>query len=1026
MKFKLTILFLILFLPSLFFAGEVPIEQAKAVAQKIYFEKRSRTSELASESIAVTDEFTVTGETGALIYIFNINSDGGFVIISAEAQTPPLLGYSLTGKYVEEEPPPAFTDMMDSFKKQIEVARQTNLQADEAINDAWEYYRSEQVSLKKSVPVVEPLITSLWDQDLYYNAMCPENPDGVDGRTRVGCVATAMAQVMRYHKYPPKGYGSHSYDFYFYGTISADFENSIYLWDEMDDWLTDYNEEVAEICFHCGVAVEMMYGPEGSAAYSEIVPYALKTYFNYAPTTRIEYKDYYSTTDWENLLKSELNEFRPMYMSGSGSGGHAFVCDGYDDSNLFHFNWGWGGLYNGYYRITQLTPGTHDYSYYQAAVVGIQSPMPPSADFSANTRTVITGGAVNFSDNSAGVPYEWYWEFEGASPTASDERNPISIVYQTPGTYSVSLTASNMMGSHTKTVTDFITVTNSALPVADFRASSEVPAVGQDMTLNDLSLNNPTTWLWQFEPTTVTFVNGTNEGSQHPVVKFDEPVSYSITLTVTNANGQASISKHNFFAAGGYPPPFTENFELGTFTEKWIIENPDGGITWDGYYKVSGNLPSRRAAWINCFAYELLGERDRLISPNINLYRANNPTLFFKHAYAAYNSSRSDSLIIYISADNGSTWERLLALGEDGSGSFATHTPTVDEFIPRYRDDWCGSGFGSQAIFIDLSPWSGSHDVRIMFESYNGHGNSLYIDDFAVIAQAGPAVIQPIPDVSYLEDFTPQTVIQDLNSVFFSSDTTRPLSFSARSDNENITPIIYERRLIISFYRDFNGSGNVFVTGTNPDWLSTTDTFRVTILPMNDPPSLNLPDSLVMQPDSTSILNIWNYVHDKDVPDSQLDFELTTSSPALSANFDANAGDVSLFSPDFFDEAFLYVHVSDDSGATDFDSLKIRMDALSKTVLAEPIFPDKYELLQNYPNPFNSVTHFRFALPNQGQVKLEIFNALGQKILTILDEVKQAGNHEIEFDAGDLPSGVYFVRMQSGQFSDARKFLLMK
>lgn len=1026
MKTKITILFLILFLPSIFFAGEVPSEQAKAIAQKIYFEKQSRTSEPAVESIVVTDELTIAGERGPLMYVFTVNTDDGFVIIAADDRVPPLLGYSLSGAYDEDVPPPAFDAMMESFKQQIQVVQEFNLPANELAQSDWEYYRSEKVDLKKNVPVVEPLITSLWDQDLYYNKLCPDDPAGVDGHARVGCVATAMAQIMRYHQYPPKGYGSHSYNYYYYGTISADFENATYLWDEMDDWLVDHNEEVAEICFHCGVAVEMMYGPEGSGAYSEDVPYALKTYFNYAPTTRLERKSYYTTADWQNLLKSELDEFRPMYVSGSGSGGHAFVCDGYDDSDLFHFNWGWGGLYNGYYYINALHPGTHDYSYYQAAIVGIQAPVPPSADFTANTTTVITGGAVNFTDLSSGVPYEWLWEIEGASPATSEEKNPMGIVYENPGTYSVSLTASNMLGSHTKTVTDFITVSGDAMPVADFQADDVVPAVGQEVMLEDLSLNSPSAWRWEFQPATVTFLNGTNEYSQHPVVKFNDPVVYSVKLTVTNAGGQDSISKQNFFAAGGYPVPFSEDFELGTFKEEWAIENPDGGVTWDGYYKVSGNLPSRRAAWINFHAYTAVGARDRLISPNINLAAVSDPMLFFKHAYAAYNSSRSDSLIVFISGDNGSTWERALALGEDGSGSFATRAPTVDEFIPRYRDDWCGSGFGSPPISIDLSPWQGNHDVRVMFESVNGHGNSLYVDDFAVIGKAGPAVVQSISDVTFLEDHTPQTAVEDLNSIFISADSAGALSFDARSDNDKISPTIYENRLLISFIRDFSGSGNIFVTATNADWLSVTDTFLVTILPMNDPPAVNLPDSLMMCRDSTSVYNIWNFVHDKESPDSLLNFDVSTSGAALSADYNSGTGDVSLFSSGYFDSEYLFVHVTDDSGASASDSMKIMMEDVAAVVMADRQIPQNFEFHGNYPNPFNSATRFRIALPKQGRVKLEIYNAIGQKVITVLDEIKQSGIHEVEFNAGNLPSGLYLARFQFGQHSDIKKFLLMK
>jgi len=1026
MKKKLMLCLFLILMSSPLTAGEIPIDQARTIARNIYLQKMQRTSAQATEAVTLAEPVTISGERGALVYVFNVSDSAGFVLLAADDAVQPLLGYSLNGRYGDRLLPPALSELMDSYTKQIGLARQTGLAADESIQKAWDNYRSPQGAVKKAVPVVEPLVTSLWDQDRYYNAFCPVDPSGADGHARVGCVATAMAQIMRYHQYPPKGYGFHSYNYSDYGEISANFENAVYHWYQMGDWITDYNDEVAELCFHCGVAVEMMYGPEGSGAYSSDVPYALRTYFNYAPTTHIEYNYYYTTPDWVALLKSELDEYRPMYVSGSGSGGHAFVCDGYDDSDLFHFNWGWGGLYNGYYQITELNPGTHIYSYSQAAVVGIQSALPPKADFSANTATVITQGVVDFYDRSAHVPAYWYWEFEGGSPATSKERNPAGIVYSLSGSYKVTLTVSNVMGSDTRTVIDFITVSDTAGPVADFSISDAVPVVGQDVVFTDQSLNAPQTWAWRFEPGTVSFLHGTHEFSQQPVVAFNEPVAYSVTLTVTNANGESVVSRAEAIRAGGHPLPFTEDFELGTFKENWIIENPDGDITWDGYYKVSGNLPSRRAAWINCFDYESLGQRDRLISPRLNFFSAHNPMLYFKHAYAIYNLTRRDSLIIYISVENSPHWQRIFARGEDGSGNFATHAPTVDEFIPRYSDDWCGAGFGASPISIDLSPWSYNADVRIMFESYNGHGNSLYIDDLVITGEVVLSVSRPIADVLFSEDGMPAAAVVNLDTVFYCADPEDSLVFTASSDVDAIVPSVNENQLYLSFLHDYFGVGQVTVTAMNANRLKVTDTFRITITPVNDPPILNLPDSLVMRPDSVSILNVWNYSQDKESPDSLLQFTFATSASGLSLDYDARSGDVSLIASNASTEAILYISVADDSNATDTDSLKIVVNEESTITLEEPSAPVRYQFYPNYPNPFNAMTRFRFVLPATGPVRLEIFNALGQRLATIVDEVKNTGTYEIAFNAGNLPSGVYLARMQSGQFTAVNKFLMMK
>ena len=398
-------------------------------------------------------------------------------------------------------------------------------------------------------------------------------------------------------------------------------------------------------------------------------------------------------------------------------------------------------MYNGYFYVSNLNPGTHSFNDWQAALINLKSPLPPVADFTVNTTTVLTGSSINFIDLSAGIPTNWSWEFNGGTPGSSNEQNPVNITYNTPGIYDVTLTVTNSNGSDNITKINYITVSDSALPVADFTVSDTIVATGTSLNFTDLSLNAPDLWQWEFIPNTVTFVNGTSANSQNPEVQFNEPVNYTISLTATNSNGDDVITKTNLIYAGGLPLPYTEDFELGFFKDMWTIVNPDFGITWDGYYKLSGNLPSRKAAWMNFYAYSSIGERDRLISPLLNLSPYNSATLGFKHAYAIYNMSRRDSLIIYISTNGGTDWERIFAACDDGTGSFATHPPTTSEFVPQIPSDWCGVGYGCNCISIDLTPWAGNANVKIMFESYNGHGNSLYIDDLNIYCDNYPPVI---------------------------------------------------------------------------------------------------------------------------------------------------------------------------------------------------------------------------------------------------------------------------------------------
>ena len=729
-----TALFL-LFLNSIVFAGEVSVDKARDIAKNLYFERACQFSDVKYEKIIFSDELIIKENQTLLFYVFNLPDNKGFVIVSAEDNVYPILGYSFESNYSEEDQPPAFIDWFENYKDQIIYVKKNKLKSTPEIKSQWEKYSTKPEKSTKNY--VEPLIQTAWDQDCYYNEQCPVDYSGACDRARVGCVAVAMAQVMKYHNYPPQGTGSHGY-YSSYGYLSANFGETTYNWDDMPDYITDFNFEIAQIGSHCGIAVEMMYGPNGSGAYSDDVRTALMDYFGYSPGITLEWKEYYSNSDWEELLKSELDALRPLYNRGSGSGGHAFVCDGYQDNNHFHFNWGWGGLYNGYYYVSNLHPGTHYYSENQAVLINVKPPEPPVADFAANTAVVLTGSSVNFTDLTEHTPSSWSWTFDGASPATSDMQNPENIIYSSPGNYTVTLTATNWNGSDTETKTDYITVTDDALPIADFEVNLTNVCLENHVAFTDLSLNSPNNWQWSFNPNTVTFINGTNANSQNPQVVFNEPKIYSVTLTATNSNGSNSVTKPDLVTAGGLPLPFTETFELGAFKNYWTIENPDNDITWDGYYKLSGNLPSRKAAWMNFYEYNDVGQRDRLVSPLLNFTGYITIDFSFTHAYAIYNSSRKDSIIIYISTDCGTDWTRIFEAGED----FATHPPTTSDFVPSNTSDWCGVGYGDDCHTLDLSQWVGNSDVLIMFESYNGHGNMMYIDDVVITGETGTVVFE--------------------------------------------------------------------------------------------------------------------------------------------------------------------------------------------------------------------------------------------------------------------------------------------
>ena len=366
----------------------------------------------------------------------------------------------------------------------------------------------------------------------------------------------------------------------------------------------------------------------------------------------------------------------------------------------------------------------------------VKPSFPPEADFTADETIIPTGDYVSFTDLTAGIPDNWYWTFDGGDPGNSTLQNPDSVHYSEEGTYGVTLIASNDLGTDTIVKESYITVSSTILPEVDFMADREIVCTGKTVSFTDLSKYSPIEWEWQFDPSDVTFVEGTSSTSQNPKVVFDKGGSFSVTLTVWNLNGSSTLTKFDMIAAGGIEPYFNETFDsLDLANGLWTVENPDDDVTWELYDLNSGNN-HKTAVGVDFSNYYFIGERDRLISPNFNLEGLSSASLEFQHAYAQRFTGMTDSLIVYVSADCGETWTRVYEGGEDGSGNFATHELT-DNFWPVNYWDWCMAGWGASCISIDLTPWAGQPNIRIAFETYSNYGNPLMIDNVSVSQYVG-------------------------------------------------------------------------------------------------------------------------------------------------------------------------------------------------------------------------------------------------------------------------------------------------
>lgn len=381
-KISLLIFSVIAFSITTLYANPIDNATAKQVGEK--FIKSSTILGQQRNDIQSNHVYTFSStDNQSCMYVYNI-VDGGFVVVSAEDRVKPILAYATEGTFKANDLSDGFLSTLTSFKEEIEYVRNNNIALTDDIAMEWESVRmSGKINENRNSRTVEPLLGILWNQGQYYNNLCPEDPEGPGGHVYAGCVATAMSMVMKYWNHPVQGTGSHSYNpggwgYPNYPVQTANFGETFYHFEMMPSFLdsTSTEEEifyVAQLQHHCGIAVEMMYSPDGSGAYSEDVPGAMIDYFGYAPEMSLYYKDYYSTNQWIQMLKNELDLAHPIYYSGqddSGQGGHAFICDGYDENEYFHFNWGWSGRDNAFCAMGALNTTRYAFNSSNSALFG--------------------------------------------------------------------------------------------------------------------------------------------------------------------------------------------------------------------------------------------------------------------------------------------------------------------------------------------------------------------------------------------------------------------------------------------------------------------------------------------------------------------------------------------------------------------------------------------------------------------------------------------------------------------------------
>lgn len=397
------------------FAHPVDLQTAQSIAVKFM-----EASDAQLVSTYQKDKST------AAFYVFN--TENGFVIVSADDCETPIIGYSHEGRFDPNIVPVQMEGYLQDFVARIQYGIENQVVADEATTKQWKLVKATgRLNDGKDIKAVPALLTSKWHQGCLYNSLCPEMSGPCD-HAEVGCVAVAMAQIMRHHRYPANGWGSNFYTI-MGTTFSANFGNTTYDWDYMPDSLTENSSEaeieaVATLLYHCGVSVKMNYGTNGSNANSADVPNALMRFFDYSRQARQVKKSDFGDGEWMALLKRSIDSLQPVLYSGKGSGniGHAFVCDGYDDNDLLHFNWGWG-VADGYFALGNLNPLGLNLNNNHAAIIGIIPQYDPcvvsASVFPANAGTVEGTGGYHLGEQCTltAVPAEnltfLFWKKNG-------------------------------------------------------------------------------------------------------------------------------------------------------------------------------------------------------------------------------------------------------------------------------------------------------------------------------------------------------------------------------------------------------------------------------------------------------------------------------------------------------------------------------------------------------------------------------------------------------------------------------------
>jgi photosystem II stability/assembly factor-like uncharacterized protein len=881
---KLLFTFIIVFFSTLIYAKPVTMDNAKIVAINCYKHYASSTK----TDFTINDSFK-TEYKGITTYYTFIFSSGGFVMVAADDAIIPILGYSTDATFDKNNIPSNAQAFFDDYNREITSIINAGLDNTETLKQ-WNQLLSE--SFEKSIMSVLPMCATLWDQMSPYNNNCPA---GVP----TGCVATAMAQVMKKWNYPTTGVGSHTYTSTYAGPLTANFGATTYQWASMTNTYpagAAASAAVATLMSHCGISVNMDYEPGASGAYTTAVPNALINNFAYQPSAEVKNRAVYTTDAlWLAMIKAEMDQGRPVMLSGDNLGaagtGHEWVCDGYNGALNFHMNWGWSGSSNGYFALTALNPAGENFSSDRQAVIRIHplSGVIPIADFSASSTIPAIAAPVNFTDLSLNSPTSWLWTFDGGTPATSTLQNPTGVTFATNGYHLISLTATNASGSDIKTKERYIKV--GGAPTVWIKQNSGFAVASRG--IDQIFITNPTTaWAKAYDGTNPTgyireFTRTNNGGTTW--------TPGAITFTNSANYGVSNIFAFNYDTAYACMFPTT-----GTGGQ--IVKTTDGGSTWA--IQASASFTTSWADFVQFFD-------------------ANNGVCVGDPATSTTN------FVIYTTTDGGATWT-------------AVPNASMPSSIAGE------AGIVNECAVVGNTIWFTTNKGRIFKSTDKG-------------------LTWAVNSTGLTNSYTMR--FKDANVGIIVLDT---LPYTIRKTNDGGTTW---STLLPTGYL-VTRPQLAFVPGTPSTW------FDVSVSPSNG--------SSYSTDDCTSFMNV-------------------------------DTGSVQFTSVAFFDSNTGW------AGSFNLSSTNDGIYKWDPTVLGTTGITNAKQSMDNitvYPVPTNNVVNIQLGKVDDENMTIAIYNMVGSKIIS--KQLKAVSNDLIQFDLSDKDAGLYFINITNGGKTITKKITVIK